>query len=50
MTINPKVLNITLDPYPRERFVEADGKRSVGGKALRNPSSFNMRGAERPNI
>jgi hypothetical protein len=41
---------MTLDPYPRERCVEFDRKRSVGRKALRHPPSSNMRGSRRPNI
>jgi hypothetical protein len=50
MTTGPKVPNITLDPYPRERCVKVDGKRSIGRKELRHPSSSNMRGGRRPNI
>jgi hypothetical protein len=33
MTEIPKVLIKTLDPYPRERCVEVDRKRSVGRMA-----------------
>jgi hypothetical protein len=50
MTASPKVPNMTLDPYPRERCVEVDGKRSTGRKELRHPSSSNTRGGGRPNI
>jgi hypothetical protein len=50
MTASPKVLKITLDPYPIARCDEVNRKRSVGRKALRNPSSSNMRGSIRPKI
>jgi hypothetical protein len=50
MTASPKVPNMTLDPYPRERCVEVDRKRYVGRKALRHPPSSSMRGSRRPNI
>jgi hypothetical protein len=50
MTTSPKVLIMTLDPYPRERCVEVDRKRYAGRRALRNPPSTNMRSSRRPNI
>jgi hypothetical protein len=50
MTASPKVPNMTLDPYPRERCVEVDRKRSTGRKALRHPPSSNTRGSRRPKI
>jgi hypothetical protein len=40
----------TLDPYPRERCVEVDRKRSAGMKELRHPPSSSMRGSRRPKI
>jgi hypothetical protein len=50
MNASPKVSNMTLDLYSRERCVEVDGKRSFGRKTLRHPSSSNMRGCGRKNI
>jgi hypothetical protein len=46
MATSPMVPNMTLDPYPRERCVDVDGKRSVGRKELRHPPSSNMRGGK----
>jgi hypothetical protein len=50
MTAIPKVLKMTLDPYPITRCVDVDRKRSIGRRELRNPPSFNTRSSRRPNI
>jgi hypothetical protein len=47
MTASPKVLIMTLDPYPRERCVEVDRKRSIGRRELRHPPSTNMRSSKK---
>ena len=50
MTAIPKVLKMTLDPFPRERCTKVDRKRSARRRALRHPPSSNMRSSRRPKI
>jgi len=50
MKTNPKVPNITLEPYPKARCVEFNGRDPLERKALSHPSSTNTRGGRRQNI
>jgi hypothetical protein len=50
MTQSPRYQNITLDPSPRERCVEVDGREPVGRKELRHPPTSSKRGGGNPNI
>jgi hypothetical protein len=50
MTAIPKVQNISLDPSPRARCVEVDGREPARSKELRNHPSSNTRYGRRPNI
>jgi hypothetical protein len=50
MTASPKVPNITLDPYPRERCVEFDGKRSTWKEGIKASFIIQHEGWKRPNI
>jgi hypothetical protein len=50
MIASHKVLNMDLDPCPRARCVEFDGKRSTGRKESRHPPSSITRGSIRKNI
>ena len=43
MTVSPKALKMTLDSYPRINYLKSNGMKSAGRRALRNPSSSNMR-------
>jgi len=47
---NPQGNKNTLDPYPRVRSYEVDGKISTKKRDLRRPPSSNMRNNKRPNI